>query len=170
MLQAAVLRPHVYEEVEADRSSLPWALLVVLLASAAGATGSAFAGHDPARVAVDVVEPVVLWVGGSAFAYMAGATFFRGPHTATDFAEVLRTLGFAFSPGLLRLPAALLPPGADTIGSYAVDAWMLVAGVVAVRQALDFTTWRAIGAWGAAYVLLYYLLLGASAQLGVLID
>ena len=56
---------------------------------------------------LEAVEPLVFWVGASLFAYMVGATFFRGPQTQTDFAEVLRTTGFAFTPGLLRVLGAL---------------------------------------------------------------
>jgi hypothetical protein len=28
---------------------------------------------------------LVLWIGGSAFSFMVGATFFKGPETETDF-------------------------------------------------------------------------------------
>jgi hypothetical protein len=37
---------------------------------------------------------------------------------------------------------------------------MMVCGIVAVRQALDFTTARAIGTFGLAYALLWLALQG----------
>ena len=43
--------------------------------------------------------------------------------------------------------------------------WVLVASVVAVRQALDFTTGRAIGTFGSAYLLLYLVVMGLSTAL-----
>lgn len=159
MLRAAALEADLYEEVEADRRSLLQATLVVGLACAAGAAGSLLAGYAPARVAVDVLEPPILWLGGSAFAYMVGATFFRGPHTETDYAEVLRTTGFAFTPALLRVFAFVPPP--ERVGfaiTLAADLWVLLAAVVAVRQALDFTTWRAVATFGTAYALLWLVL------------
>jgi hypothetical protein len=91
---------------------------------------------------------------------MVGATFFKGPETETDYREVLRTTGFAFAPGLLRLFAFVTPPKLGVAITVSGDAWMLVCGIVAVRQALDFTTARAIGTFGVAYGLMWLLLTG----------
>ena len=159
MWRAAMLEADFYEEVEAEKRSIGQAAVVVALACAAGASGSWLAGVPAGRIVVDVVEPLVLWVGGSIFSYMVGATFFRGPETETDFLEVLRTTGFAFAPGLLRF-FAFVPP-ADVAGfliAFLGDVWVLVAAIVAVRQALDFTTTRAIGTFGVAYGLLWLVL------------
>lgn len=154
MLRAARIEPALYEEVEAEPRSIGQAAVVVLLTCLAGSLGSALAGRPPFVVATDMLEPVVLWLAGGAFTYMVGATFLRGPHTVTDYTEVLRTTGFAYTPGLLRIAIAV-PPYALGFGLTLVsDLWVLVAGIVAVRQALDFTTWRAIGTFGASYALL----------------
>ena len=155
MWRAARLDAHVYEEVEAEPRALPQAALVVLLASVAGALGGQIAGKPTLHVALDLFEPLVLWLGGSAFTYMVGSTFLRGPHTVTDYAEVLRTTGFAFAPGVLRGLVALPPPELGSWLPLAADLWMLVAGVVAVRQALDFGTRRAIATFGLSFVLLW---------------
>lgn len=167
MLRAARLDAHLFEEVEAERASISQAALVVLLASAAGAFGSWIAGAAPLHVAVDFSEPLIVWIIGSAFSYMLGATFLRGPHTATDYAEVLRTTGFAFTPGLLRLGAALPPPSLGFSITVFADLWVLVAGVVAVRQALDFSTTRAILTFGLGAVLLWLTLGGVIFSLPV---
>ena len=159
MWRAALLDAELYEEVEAEKRSIAQATVVVALACAAGACGSWLAGAPAGRVVVDVIEPLVLWVGGSVFSYMVGATFFRGPETETDFLEVLRTTGFAFAPGLLRL-FAWVPP-TDVAGfliTFLGDTWVLVAAIVAVRQALDFTTVRAVGTFGVSYALLWLVL------------
>ncbi len=171
VLRAVRLDAHVYEEVEHDRSSIRQAALVVFVACAAGAFGTwmrdvVLDGHDPAeahvRIALllDLVEPFVFWLGGSFFAYMVGVSVLRGPHTHADYREVLRTTGFAFAPGVLR-GLAFVPPPALGFGLTVLgDAWMLVCGIVAVRQALDFTTARAIGTFGLAYALLWLALQG----------
>jgi hypothetical protein len=114
------------------------------------------------QVTLSVMEPLVLWFGGSAFVFMVGATFFRGPETETDFAEVLRTTGFAFTPALLRIFAIVPPPALGLGIDLVARAWVFVAFVVAVRQALDFTTPRAIGTFGIAAILLWLILWGLS--------
>ncbi len=160
MWRAATLEADFYEEVEAEPRSIGQATLVVLLASAAGALGSWLADKSAERVVLDLIEPLVFWVGSSTFSYMVGATFLRGPETETDWLEVLRTTGFAFAPGLLRALAFVPPPGVGFAVTLIADAWILVACIVAVRQALDFTTLRAVGTFGSAYALMWLFLNG----------
>jgi hypothetical protein len=170
MLGAAALDADTYEEVEADPSSLGQAALVVLAASLAIAAARAIqgsqAGVEGERLAFQVLlswlEPLVLWVGGSTFALMVGATFFRGPETESDFAEVLRTTGFAFTPALLRVLVFVPPAGLGLGIDLLARVWTFVAVVVAIRQALDFTTARAIGTFGFAALLLWLVVWGAS--------
>lgn len=52
--------------------------------------------------------------------------------------ELLRTLGFSSAPGILRLLGLI--PGLTVVVFGLVYGWMLVATVVAVRQALDYTS------------------------------
>ncbi len=173
MWRASILHADTYEEVEADRGSIGQAFAIVLMASSAGALGTWIrvatgtplpenALPLPLHLAIIVLEPFTIWLVSSAFAYMVGATFLKGPETETDYAEVLRTTGFAFSPGLL-LFFVWLPP--DELGLAAWSAarlWILVAAIVAVRQALDFTTIRAIATFGMAALLMWLVLWGLS--------
>ncbi len=185
MWNAALLHADTYEEVEAETSSIRQATLIVLLSALSAAAGSwwlhAVHREIPPEVAIlpvalELLLPFVLWIGSSFFSYTVGATFFRGPHTDTDYPEVLRTVGFAFTPGILRGLCFVLPGVQSTLGldgsevprvllDAAFEVWVLVAGIVAVRQALDFTTGRAVGTFGAAYVLLYLVVLGLSETL-----
>ena len=100
------------------------------------------------------------WVVSSAFTYMVGATFFKGPETETDYLEVLRTTGFAFGPGVLYLIGGLGPELVGLSALILTRAWVLVASIVAVRQALDFTTLRAVGTYGASLLLMWLVLWG----------
>lgn len=173
MWRASLLDAETYEEVEADRSAFGQALLVVLLASAAATLGfwmRLALGHPlppgslpvGLQLAVIFLEPLVLWSVGAAFAYMVGSSFFRGSDTETDYAEILRTTGFAFTPAILT-GLAFVPPDAFGLGVLAVArVWTLVACVVAIRQALDFTTTRAVGTFGFASLLLWLVLWGLS--------
>ena len=65
------------------------------------------------------------------------------PQTRTNVGELLRTIGFAASPGILRI-FGMVPAIGGTI--YVMSTvWMLVAMVIAIRQALDYnSTGRAI--------------------------
>lgn len=167
MGRAVTLEADFYEEVEAEPASIRQAVMVVLLACGAGLVGTWLltrldgGGAGPplgVRLVVEVAEPVIYWLVGALFAYMAGATVFKGPETESDYAEVLRTTGFAFAPGLLRAFAFVPPPPVGFGILVLADLWMLACGIVAVRQALDFTTWRAIASFGFAYAMLWLVL------------
>ena len=57
---------------------------------------------------------------------------------------MLRTIGFSSSPSLIRILGII--PGLSFLVYSVAAIWMLVAMVVAVRQALDYSgTWRAFG-------------------------
>jgi hypothetical protein len=169
MLRAALLHADTYEEVEADRSSLRQATGIVVAAALCIAAARAIQGSQAGvegerlafQVALSLLETLVLWLGGSAFALMVGATFFRGPETESDYAEVLRTTGFAFTPALLRL-LVFLPQPLGLALDLLARAWTFVAFVVAIRQALDFTSLRAVGTFGLAALLLWLVVWGAS--------
>ena len=72
-----------------------------------------------------------------------GTRFLPGPETEADHGELLRTVGFASAPGVLRVLGVV--PGAGPLVFVLVGIWMLVAMVIAVRQALDYeSTGRAL--------------------------
>ena len=61
--------------------------------------------------------------------------------TAT-IGELLRTLGYATSPGILRI-LSFIPVLGPVLG-FVVSIWTLVTNVVAAREALDVDTTKAI--------------------------
>lgn len=137
MLAAAKLDIDVYEEVEADTSATGQAagvVAVVALCSAVVGLGSS--GTDAMKALLSALVGWALWAG---ITYIIGDKLLKG--TAT-WGELLRTLGFAQAPGVLFLLAWI--PGVG-IGIYAVvRLWIIIAGIIAVRQALDFGTGRAL--------------------------
>jgi hypothetical protein len=135
MLRAALLRADLYEEVEADRSATPQAFAVVVLSALAtgiGALGNSGASGILWHTAVDVAA----WYVWAAVAYAIGTRLLPAPETRADLGELLRTLGFASAPGILRV-GALIEPLAFALFTVST-LWMLVAMVIAVRQALDY--------------------------------
>jgi len=61
--------------------------------------------------------------------------------TAT-WGELLRTIGFAQSPGVLMIFGII--PILGGLVRVVVAVWLLFTGIVAIRQALDFSTGKAI--------------------------
>lgn len=150
--RALRLQAELFEEVEHDHHAGGQALIVVLLASACGGTGNAVAARllgfgeaGPASVLVFSAGLLVCWLAWSFVTMAVGTTLFGG---RADMGEMRRALGFAAAPGLL-----MLVPG---LGALVAVPWSLVAMVIAVRQACDFTTRRALAtvSVGAAIVAL----------------
>lgn len=182
VVRGAALHADTFEEVEAEPRSIRQAVLVVALACVSAAAGAWLetltwrpggAGLSLAlglEMAARAIELAVLWLGGSAFAYMVGSSFFRGPDTETDYAELLRTVGFAFGPALLSF-LACLPPAALGVGVlWVLRVWVIVAATVAVRAALDFTTPRAVGTVALGWVIGWLVMWGAVSVLVQLMD
>ena len=143
MVRAAKLDVNLYEEVEADKQAMGQAMGVVVLASLAAGIGS---------VGTTGINGLLLGTLAALFGWFIWAliTFFVGtkllpePQTEADYGELLRTTGFSSSPGVLRILGVV--PLLGTIIFVVCGIWMLVAMVIAVRQALDYkSTWRAVG-------------------------
>jgi hypothetical protein len=144
LVGAVSIDPATFEEVEADQTATGQALLVVLLSSlGAGIGARGFGGGSLQNMVFISGVATIAWVTWALVTYQIGAKLMPEPQTRADVGELLRTIGFASAPGMLRVFAVV--PGAAT-ATFAITAvWMLVAMVVAVRQALDYTsTARAI--------------------------
>lgn len=143
VIRASKLEARLYEEVEADTHAMGQALTVVLLSSLAAGVGDVSQGGI-AGLMLGTVAALLGWYVWAYITYIIGAKLFPMPQTSTTHGELLRTLGFASAPGLLRVLA--LVPGLAGIAFLVAAVWMLLATVIAVRQALDYTsTTRAVG-------------------------
>jgi hypothetical protein len=153
VIGAATLNPHTYEEVEADRRATVQAFAVVLLASVASGVGSIGLGlRSPRSVAAGAIGALIGWCAWAALTYLLGTRLFAQAQTRSTVGELLRTLGFAAAPGLLRIFGAL--PILGSVLFWLSSVWMLIAMVVAVRHALDFTsTARALAVCLTGWVL-----------------
>ncbi len=142
IFRAAKLDAHLYEEVEADKTSMRQAMLVVILSGVAAGVGSISHGGY-LGIAVGTATALVGWYIWAFLTYLIGTKFLPEPQTKSDIGELLRTIGFASSPGLIRVLGVV--PEIEKFVFSAASVWMLVAMVIAVRQALDYKgTWRAI--------------------------
>ena len=165
MIRASRLDVHIFEEVEADTSATRQALSVVALVALA--TGIASLGTTGLiGLFVGVVLAIAGWAFWAWIVYLVGTKIMPSDSTHADWGQLARTLGFAQSPGIFRVLGAL--PVVGLVIFLVVSIWMLVAMVVAVRQALDYTsTWRAIAVVLIGFIP-YLLMYMAFALLGAL--
>lgn len=147
MIRAAQLDVSLYEEVEADEGATTQALFVVLLASFCSGIGtaisSAITGNGPTAIGIGLFGGLVTaflgWLAWSFITHFVGTRVFGG---TASFSELLRTIGFSDSPGVLLIFSFI--PVFGGLLSFGVWIWGLVAMVVAVRHALDFSTGNAV--------------------------
>jgi hypothetical protein len=151
MVLAARLNAPVYEEIEADKGAMGQAIAVVILSSAAAGIGAVGQGGSVGIIG-GMVAALVGWLVWAALTYLIGTKLFPEPGTNADMGELLRTIGFSSSPGLIRIFGII--PGFTEIIFFISAVWMFVAMVVGVRQALDYTsTARAVGVCLAGWVI-----------------
>jgi hypothetical protein len=142
MIRAAKLDKSLYEEVEADTGATGQAMLVVVLSSVAAGIGSA-GGAGLTGLLFGALSALAAWYIWAFLTYFIGTRLLPESQTEADMGQLLRTIGFSSSPGLLRILGIL--PGLTGIVFLICAIWMLVAMVIAVRQALDYHgTGRAI--------------------------
>lgn len=169
-IRAAMLDASLYEEVEADPRAMGQAVTIVLLSSLAAGLG-AVGLEGPSWTTQALLSGLALltWAAWAMLVLQIGAHFMPERQTRTDLGQLLRTVGFAASPGLLQA-FAIHPPLKLAVFT-AAWLWMFAAMVIAIRQALDYrSTAHAIGVTAAglalvlALVVAFGLLFGPSAS------
>jgi hypothetical protein len=146
MIRAARLDVALYNEVEADLSATNQALTVVVISAVAAGIGAALGllikgqpGLAVAGLVGAIVTQLIGWLVWSYIMFFVGTRMFHG--TAT-YGELLRTLGFAYSPGVLLVLSFI--PVLGGIIAFVVAIWRIVAGFIGVREALDLDTGNTI--------------------------
>lgn len=134
MIGAAKLDAATYEEIERDPSSMGQAMTVVALAAVAAGIGGLSNGLG--GLILGVVYGFIGWFLWAGIVFVVGTKFLAEPETKSDLPEMLRTIGFAASPGVLNVFGII--PIVGAIVGLVVLLWELATMVVAVRQALDY--------------------------------
>lgn len=151
MIRAAKLDVNLYEEVEADEGALGQATGVVVLSSIAAGVGSIGMG-GLGGILLGTIAALIGWYVWAYLTYFIGTRFLPEPQTEADLGELLRTIGFSSSPGLIRVLGII--PGLAGVAFLVASIWMLVAMVIAVRQALDYkSTSRAVGVCAIGWII-----------------
>ena len=142
IIRAGKLDVTLYEEVEHDKTAMGQAIGVIVLSSLAAGIGTWGIGLK--GMGINAIGAIIAWYIWAYLTYFIGTRFLAEPQTEADHGQLLRTIGFASAPGLLRVLGIV--PGIRGFVFLLTSIWMLVAMVIAVRQALDYTsTLRAVG-------------------------
>ena len=131
----AASRRATYEEVEHDKSATIAAGVVVGLAAAAAGVG-AIHNHGVTGIVWSTLWAFVAWHLWAFTTLIIGTRLLPHTDTEADHGQMLRTIGFSAAPGILRIVGIVEPLAGPVF--LLTGVWMLVAMVVAVRQALDY--------------------------------
>jgi hypothetical protein len=146
MIRAAKGDKGVFEEVEQDGSATTEAMLVVGLVALAGGIGSAigqaFAGRPSNLVfgiVIGIAGALIGWAVFSGITYFIGSRLFGADAT---WEEVLRTLGYAYSPMIVQILVWI--PILGGLLLLVAALWTLYLDFVAIRSALDIDNGKTI--------------------------
>lgn len=142
MIRASKLNVDLYEEVEADTTATSQAMWVVVISSlAAGLATMEAAGFS--GLVWGAIGALASWFIWAWLTYIIGTKLLPEETTQADLGQLLRTIGFSSAPGVIRVLGII--PFLRGIVFFVAAIWMLVAMVIAVRQALDYrSTFRAV--------------------------
>ncbi|HLL49812.1 MAG TPA: YIP1 family protein [Thermomicrobiales bacterium] len=140
---ALMLDAQTYRDVEQDTNANGQAALTVVLTALASGIGAILSRDIIQNVLGVVISSVLQWVVFSFVAYFVGASLFSTGQTSVTPGQVLRTIGFAQAPKLFLVLGII--PILGWIAGLVVFFWFLAAAILALREAFEFDTGRAIG-------------------------
>jgi hypothetical protein len=140
---ALMLDARTYREVEQDTNANGQAALIIVLAALAAGIGSLLSRDLIQNALGTVLSSILQWVVFSFVAYYVGASLFSTGQTSVTPGQVLRTIGFAHAPKLFLVLGII--PILGWIAGLVVFFWVLAAAILALREAFEFDTGRAIG-------------------------
>ncbi|MCD6032599.1 MAG: rane protein of unknown function [Thermomicrobiales bacterium] len=149
---ALMLDARTYRDVEQDTDANGQAAITVVLAALAAGIGYLLSRDLVQNVLGTVISSVLQWVIFSFVAYYVGASLFSTGQTSVTPGQVLRTIGFAQAPKLL-LVLGIIPILGWVVGLI-VFFWFIAAAIVALREAFEFDTGRAVGTGLVALVVI----------------
>ena len=166
VIGALRLNVATFEDVERDQSATGQAAMVVLAGAISGGLGTG----RLSGIVLGAILGVAGWAVAAYVLMFVGTRLLPGKNTEADFGQVARTIGFAQAPYLLGILGII--PVLGYLIRIVLSIWVLVAMVIAVRQALDYDdTFRAVVVCVIAWVIMFAMtmivaMLGATAVVG----
>ena len=143
LIRAAMLDASLYEEVIADTRTMFQAMMTVFIYSAASAYGG-FGRAGVAGINFGMITTLIGWYIWAFSTYFIAVRLLPEAETNLNRKAVLRAMGFASSPGLIRLLGLI--PNLAGITLVIASVWMVAATVVAIKQAMNYESiYRAVG-------------------------
>ncbi len=137
MIGAAKLDANTYEEVEADSNATGQALGVVVIASIASGVSQAGTMGIGGLIG-GTIAGLIGWVIWALVIFLLGTKVLPDKSTSSSLGELLRTTGFAQAPGALLVLGII--PILGILVVIIIFFWRLATMVIAVRQALDYSS------------------------------
>jgi hypothetical protein len=142
-LRAAKLDATLYREIVEDAGAMNQALIVVFIYSMASAYGT-FGRTGATGINIGMITTLLGWYVWAFSAYIIGARILPESRTEPDRKAVMRAVGFASAPGVVR--ALGFMQGLGLVVLAIATLWMVAAATVGVKQALNYeSTPRALG-------------------------
>ncbi len=167
MVQASTLHAAAFREVKEDPAAGWQAFVVVALAGLATGTGIGLAGFFRMAGAlsligllIGVICSILLWLGWSLGAWLIGTKVLKCRKKSVTLRELLRTTGFAITPGVLGILAFV--PVIGWLILTAATLWVFVALAAALKEAIDIGFGRATVTWAAGCVGIILVLIAAT--------
>ena len=136
----------VFREIAEDKAAMTQAAIIVVVVSLLSALGLAVGvaitetGSAIGTFFGTLLSGILLgWILWSILTYAVGVFLFKGK---TDVSEMMRVLGYANAPNLLGVFAII--PCVGWLAALVGWVLSLVAGVIAVREAMEFDTVKAV--------------------------
>lgn len=157
-----------FQEIEADPTAIGQAVTVIIIAGVASLIGNVFRSGVFVGV-MSLVVTLITYALWSLLVVLIGTKVMPEPATKADFNEAFRVVGFTAAPGVFNVLAII--PFLGPLISFVISLWMIVIGVIAVREVLDYSnTGRAIivcllamvAVWIISIVVLTPLLIGGA--------
>jgi hypothetical protein len=141
--RAAKLDVSLYQELLDDPKLFNQALIVVFIYSMMSAFGT-FGRTGATGNNIGMITTLIGWYVWALSTYFIGARILPEKQTEPDRSALMRVLGFASAPGVLRI-LGFIPNFGIAILAIAT-VWMLAAATVGVKLALNYrSTGRALG-------------------------
>jgi hypothetical protein len=147
VVSAVKLDPRVYAGVKADANAFGQAIGVVGAAAVAAGIGSV----GGAGVVGGIFRFVLAWAAWVGIMFVVGTRILAEKQTQDDPRAFLRPVGFAAAPGIGQILGIV--PVVGPFLMFVASCWMIVATVLGVKAALNFTdTGRAAAVVGIGLI------------------
>lgn len=143
-----------YREIARDTTATTQAMGVVAAVAVAAAIGGA--GDGVKGIIGRAVGAIIWWIIFSVATWFVGTKIMGATDIGGGPGRVLRTSGFAQIPNILNVLGFI--PVLGWIASVVGAIWALITGIMAVREALDVSTGKAIVTAVVAWLLVVIVL------------